>query len=123
MNLLVVAVAGGLGAVCRHLTDRSVQRWSSLGLPAGLLAVNLLGSLLLGLLTGVGRVEHLSAELTLALGTGFCGGFTTFSTFSYEGMRLLEEGQWAAAARYVVVMVVAGLGLAAVGIALGEAWG
>lgn len=95
---LLVAVAGGLGAAARFHTDALVARMHRGRLPLGTLVINTVGSLLLGLLTGWVTFHSGAPEWASIAGTGFCGGFTTFSTASVEGWRLLRAGRpWAAA--------------------------
>src|SRR5215472_17023208 len=81
-----------LGAPARYLVDRAVQARHDSVFPWGTFAVNVAGSLVLGFLLGAQRHLGLSASAVLLLGTGFCGGLTTFSTFGYETLRLLEDG-------------------------------
>lgn len=84
MTLLVASLAGAFGAVCRYLLSGWAQEGSTSGLPVGTLTVNILGALTLGIVVGVGSPESC---LTLAV-AGFCGGFTTFSTWTVETIRL-----------------------------------
>ena len=109
MKILLVAVGSGLGGVLRYL----VPGWigAAKGFPWATLTVNVVGSLLIGLLSGLlARHGGSSAEAVRAFAVvGFCGGFTTFSTFSNETFRLIESNQWLSAAVYVGVSVVAGL--------------
>lgn len=110
-----VATLGGAGAVCRFLLDRTVTRRIGRPFPAGTLAVNLSGALLLGFLGGLVLPTHLA----LLVGTGFVGSYTTFSTWMLETQRLTEERRvWAAAAN-IAVSVVCGLAAAALGLWLG----
>jgi CrcB protein len=119
MNWLLVAVGAALGAPARYLTDRAVQRrWGS-GFPFGTLTVNLLGSLALGVLVGSADHGGASPDLLLLAGTGFCGAFTTYSTFSYETLRLAEDGRVGAATVNAVGAVLPGLAAAALGVAIG----
>ena len=82
-NLLLVALGGGLGSVCRYLVSRMVES----SFPWGTFAVNILGSLLIGLLVALVGKGIVSNEIKLLLVTGFCGGFTTFSTFANESAK------------------------------------
>ncbi|MEW9531637.1 fluoride efflux transporter CrcB [Microbispora sp. NPDC049125] len=91
---VLVFVGGAVGAPVRYLLDRLVQRWHDGAFPWGTLTVNLLGSFVLGLLSATDPAGVARA----LLGTGFCGALTTFSTFGYETVRLLEEGSARAAA-------------------------
>ncbi len=93
---LLVGLAGGLGAASRFLVDDNVTRWlartgrtgSGVSLPWATVAINVSGSLLLGLLTGLAAGHLLDADLVAVAGTGFCGGYTTFSTATVETLRL-----------------------------------
>jgi CrcB protein len=118
---LVVAAGGMVGAPARYLLDQLVTRRAASGLPWGTLAINLSGSLLLGILTGLTLAGHLPPAGKALLGTGFCGAYTTYSTFSLETVRLLENGRFRGAAGNVLVSVVAGLAAAAAGLAVGLA--
>ena len=89
MSLLLVALGAAVGAVSRWLTDRFVQSRHTSFFPWGTFTVNVLGSLVLGFLLGLDTAP----DLLLVLGTGFCGGFTTFSTFSFETVVLAGEGR------------------------------
>lgn len=88
-------------------------------MPWGTLGVNLVGSLLLGVVLGRSSAPGRGHEVALLMGTGFCGAFTTFSTFAVESVRLLEEGRGRYAMGYVLLSVVAGCLLAAAGWWLG----
>ncbi len=115
----VAAVLGcAVGAPARYLLDGFVQDHRSGDLPWGTLTVNVLGALVLGLVTGLGLHHGLGRLPTAAVGSGFCGAFTTFSTFSFETVRLGEAGDTVAAAKNVGVSVVLGLGAAALGLGL-----
>jgi fluoride exporter len=118
---LVVAAGGIVGAPSRYLLDQFVTGRTSSGLPWGTLAINLSGSLLLGFLTGLALAGHLPPTAKALLGTGFCGAYTTFSTFTFETVRLMENGRFLSAAGNVLVSVAVGLGAAAAGLALGLA--
>lgn len=121
LAFLLVAAGGFVGAPSRYLLDRAVTRRIESDFPWGTLLINVTGSLLLGFLTGLsvsGRLPDLPKAL---LGTGFCGAYTTFSTFSFETVRLIQDGQLAHAASNAVVSVAVGLGAAAAGFAAGLA--
>ncbi|HEX9777926.1 MAG TPA: fluoride efflux transporter CrcB [Geopsychrobacteraceae bacterium] len=104
MQLLYIGIFGGLGCVARFLVSGWTYALFGRGLPYGTLAVNVIGSFLLGLLIVFGlRSTLLSPELRIGLTVGLMGGFTTFSTFSYETARLLEEGSlWQAGANVIL---------------------
>ena len=119
MTVLLVALGAAVGAPLRYLVDRAVQSRHESAFPWGTLTVNVGGSLLLGFLTGLPAGHAVSA----LLGTGFCGALTTYSTFSYETVRLAQEGRHRTAVANVVVSVCAGLGAAYLGILLATAIG
>jgi CrcB protein len=109
VTAVLVFVGAMAGAPLRYLTDRAVQSRHSTVFPWGTLTVNVAGCLILGGLTGAG-----SAVSALA-GTGFCGALTTYSTFSYEVFRLVEEKDYFYATAYVAISIVAGAGAALLG--------
>jgi CrcB protein len=117
---LLVGVGGFVGAPSRYLVDRAVNHRIESDLPLGTFLVNISGSFVLGLLTGLSLSNHLSPLAKALLGTGFCGAYTTFSTFSYETLRLLEVGQVLEAALNAFVSVVVGLLGAVAGFAIGS---
>lgn len=119
MTVLLVALGAAVGAPLRYLVDRAVQSRHESALPWGTLAVNVGGSLLLGFLTGLPAGHAVSA----LLGTGFCGALTTYSTFSYETLRLALDGRHRQAVANVVVSIFAGLGAAYLGVLLATAIG
>ncbi|MFD4786264.1 fluoride efflux transporter CrcB [Streptomyces sp. NPDC058459] len=121
MNWLLVIIGGAAGAPLRYLTDRAVQKRHDAVFPWGTFTVNVLGCLVLGLLTGAATAGAASPHVQLLIGTGLCGALTTYSTFSYETLRLTEDGARFLAAANVAASVVAGLGAAFVGTALAEA--
>lgn len=118
-TVLLVLVGGAVGAPARYLLDRAVQSRHDGEFPWGTLCVNVIGSLILGVLAGA-ATAHDSALWTL-VGTGFCGALTTFSTFGYETVRLLEDRARLLALVNVVGTVVAGLVAATLGFGLGHA--
>ncbi|GAA3118349.1 fluoride efflux transporter CrcB [Streptosporangium carneum] len=121
MNWLLVLLGGAVGAPVRYLTDRAVQARHDTVFPWGTFTVNVVGSLVLGALTGAVLAGAVGAEAQLLLGTGFCGALTTYSTFSYETLRLAEAGALFLAVANVAASVVAGLGAVFIGFALAEA--
>jgi fluoride exporter len=112
-----LAVAGALGAPIRYLLDGYVQDHTEHVFPLGTLTINVSGSFVLGLLVGLALYHAFPATPKTILGTGFCGAYTTFSTFTYETVRLAEERAFRAAfwntlASLVVPALAAGAGLA-----------
>ncbi|MER6936479.1 fluoride efflux transporter CrcB [Nocardioides sp. NPDC127514] len=102
MTALLVLVGGAIGAPARYLTDLYVRQWTGGDFPWGTMAVNAAGSLVLGLLAGAAASGVLPGWVLTLAGTGFCGALTTFSTFSYETVRLAENGRWRSAALNVL---------------------
>jgi len=124
VNLLLVVTGAAIGAPLRYLSDRAIQTRHDSVFPWGTFAVNVLGSLILGLITGAVTAGAASPQVQLALGTGLCGALTTYSTFSYETLRLLEGDARFLAAANVVVSIVAGLCAAFLGVGISQAiWG
>ena len=121
MTILLVIVGAMIGAPLRYLTDRAVQSRHDSPFPWGTLAVNVAGSFILGLLVAGAAVEGLSPRVVALAGTGFCGALTTYSTFSYETVRLAQDGTRFYAVTNVVASVVAGLGAAFCGVAVAQA--
>jgi CrcB protein len=123
LQVFYLGLFGAFGCVTRYLVSGWVYNVFGRTLPYGTLAVNILGSFLLGLLTeGSMRSTLLSPELRVGLTVGFMGGFTTFSTFSYETVRLLEDGSFIAAATNILLNVVVCVLMAACGISLARQW-
>jgi fluoride exporter len=116
--VLGVAVAGAAGAPTRYLVDRAVQRHNRSELPAGTLFINVTGSFVLGLLVGLVTYHAFPKTDEIVLGTGFCGAYTTFSTFTFETVRLVERQAPRMALTYAVASIVASLLAAAAGLAL-----
>lgn len=112
---VLIALAGGLGALARFQTDAFVARLHNLRMPLGTLTVNTLGSGLLGLITGWIAFRSGAPDWAAVLGTGFMGGFTTFSTACVEGVRLVRAGRPAAAIVHTGGGLVLGLVAAALG--------
>jgi len=109
MTALLVIAGAALGAPLRYLTDLFVQSRHDGLMPWGTLAVNVSGSLLLGVVAGFVDATG-GHDWALALvGTGFCGALTTFSTFSFETLRLIEENAFVHATTNVVLSVVGGV--------------
>lgn len=114
---LAVALAGGIGAACRMVLDGAIKSWTRVPYPLGTTVINVSGSFVLGFVTAVG------ADLgpwAVVLGTGLLGGYTTFSTASYETVRLAQEGRLRAAAFNGFGMLVVALAAAALGLWLGQ---
>lgn len=121
MSWLLVIIGAVVGAPARYLTDRAVQRRHDTVFPWGTFTVNVIGCLILGLVTGAVAAGAASSHVQLLLGTGLCGALTTYSTFSYETLRLAEDGARFFAVANVLGSVAAGLGAVLTGTALAHA--
>jgi len=123
MNRLVLvvyaALGGAIGTAARYLLTLFIQPRIGSGFPVATLVINVTGSILLGFLMRY-SLESVTAspEVRLLLTTGFCGGYTTFSTFSYETARLIEDGEWQRGATYIAASVVLSLAGTFIGFAL-----
>jgi CrcB protein len=116
--MLMVAVGGGVGSALRYGLTRRIGV-DETGFPAATFAVNVVGSLVLGVLIGM-LAARVSADIRAGLFVGLLGGFTTYSTFSFESVALVREGTPGIAVTYVVASIVVGLSLAWVGLVIGE---
>jgi fluoride exporter len=119
MSFLFVALGAAVGAPLRYLVDRAVQARHDSLFPWGTFVVNMAGSLILGFLVGGATAAH--GVLMALLGTGLCGALTTYSTFGFETVRLIEDGAVFYSLLNVAASVIAGLGAAFVGAAVAEA--
>jgi CrcB protein len=119
--VVAVALTAFAGAVSRYLVDLAVQHRSESVFPLGTLVVNVTGSLALGFLVGLGLHHGLAATPRTLVGIGFLGAYTTFSTFSYETVRLLEDGAHREALLNTATSLALGLAGAAAGLALAGA--
>lgn len=117
-NLLIVGFGSFLGGGARYLISVAMGNLSK-GFPWGTLMVNLAGCFLIGLVSGIfGRTSEEGSSLALLCTIGFCGGFTTFSTFSKEALSMLQTESYWSLASYIGISVMAGVALTAVGYAL-----
>jgi CrcB protein len=114
---VLVGLAAGVRAVARHVTDLVVQAQHDSVFPVGTFTINFIGSLLLGLITGLGLHHGLSTGpvVVVVLSAGFCGGCTTWSTFGYETVALAESGALLEAVGNIAASLAAGLAAAAAG--------
>ncbi len=122
MRLILICCGGAVGTGARYLLGGLVSRWLGADFPYGTLVINVLGSFLIGIIQQVGLSSLMIPDtLRLVLSIGVMGGFTTYSSFSYETMKLIETGSWLGATLNVVLTTVLCVGGCAVGLALGRA--
>jgi CrcB protein len=115
---LGIALAAGLGAVCRYVLDQVVQHRTAGEFPYGTFVINIAGSLLLGMVLGLSAHHGLAPQATVVIGTGFAGGFTTLSTWAWETLALAEIGDLPAATLNIAGSFTVGLLAAAAGFGL-----
>lgn len=114
-----IAFGSALGGAARYSLGGAIQRWAPGEFPLGTLAVNVIGSLLLGFIVRYAlETPAVSAEVRAFLTIGLCGGFTTFSTFSYESAILLERGEWSRLVAYAGLSLLLTLAAVLLGAAL-----
>ena len=113
-----IGAAGAAGAVARYVLDALISDRATRSFPWGTFVINMTGSFLLGLLTGAALYHGFPATPKIILGTGFCGAYTTFSTWTFESIRLVEEGSTAEAFLNAGLSLVIGLCAAGAGLAL-----
>lgn len=108
-SILMVGIGGFAGSILRYLVSRFFTISSQTVFPLGTFTVNLLGSFLIGIIIAFSLSESISHQMRLLLATGFCGGFTTFSSFSYEFFSLLQNGHTGYAFLYASASFLLGL--------------
>lgn len=107
-QLVLVFIGGGFGSVLRFIIGKFLNTTEN-GIPYGTFAANIIGSLLIGIILGMAaKNDTISSNQTLLLATGFCGGFTTFSTFAYENHVFLKSGDFTSFAIYTIASFVIG---------------
>ncbi len=120
-ELLLVGFGGFIGSIARFLVSKLNVSWQVLAIPMGTLTVNVLGSLLIGIIVGLSAKSNLiSNELRLLLIVGFCGGFTTFSSFSNENLLLMQNGQFFTVILYTILSITLGFLAVYLGYILGS---
>lgn len=118
MIILLIAVGGAIGALARYgVSTWAFNQWGA-AFPFGTFIINVAGSVLLGMIMQLAEGAAITAETRALLAVGFCGAFTTFSTFSYETVRLMQEGEWLYVAANIVGSVVVSLAGVFVGFAV-----
>jgi CrcB protein len=116
INIMLVALGGGAGSICRYLLTLIAARFAAGPFPFATLAANIAGSLLIGILAGMSvRFAWPGPQLRLLLMSGFCGGFTTFSAFSLEIVHLAQQNRWGIIAAYALGSIILGIAAAMLG--------
>ena len=122
-RLALISLGGALGTAARYLLSVWLLRTLGPAFPYGTLAVNVIGSLLLGVIMQAGGdTSPLSPTTRLVLGTGVMGGFTTYSAFNYETLQYVQQGAWATAGLYVATTLLVCLGAGALGVLAARVW-
>jgi fluoride exporter len=119
-NMLLVGGGGFLGSIARYITSRSIDDKLNSVFPYGTLTVNIAGSLIIGVLYGWLSRKGEGESIRLLLGTGFCGGFTTYSAFAFENVNLWQQKMPAPSIMYIIVTLVIGFLAVAGGISIGK---
>lgn len=117
---IALSLAGGVGAVLRLVLDGAIKARTRTAFPLGTLLINVSGSFVLGVVTQLALGGILDDAWRLVIGTGLCGGFTTFSTASFEAVRLVQQRRYVLASVNAVGMLVAAVGAGLLGILLGR---
>ena len=116
-NLILIGTGSCIGGICRYLSQQFVQEYYPSSFPFGTFSVNAVGCFIIGIIYALAdRGNLLSPEMRLLLATGFCGGFTTFSSFAYENIKLLQDGEFFYAGLYILLSIVIGLATVYLGI-------
>ncbi len=112
-------MGGCIGSICRYLSQQFVQNHYPSSIPLGTMLVNISGCFIIGIIYALSdRGNLLSPELRIFLATGFCGGFTTFSSFAYENVTMVLDGEFFYTAVYLLISIIIGFGAAHAGILL-----
>lgn len=120
-TILAVFIGGGLGSVARYLIQAGLhERIHPYNFPWSTFIVNVIGSFLIGIFYTVSARFNLSMEVRLMLTTGLCGGFTTFSTFCYDGFEMIQTGHYVAFICYTLLSIILGISSVFGGIAAGR---
>ncbi|MEO5974787.1 MAG: fluoride efflux transporter CrcB [Ilumatobacteraceae bacterium] len=116
--IAIIAICGAVGAVARYEFDKFIQDRAHSAVPVGILVINVIGSLILGVFIGLHLQHGLSKSIELAVGTGFCGGFTTFSSLMYDGTQLAQAGAYRQAVEILSLNMILGGIAATIGLAV-----
>ena len=106
--LIYVIIGSSVGGAARFLSQEFVQKNFPSFIPLGTLSVNIIGSFIIGIIYALAERSKISPEVRILIATGFCGGFTTFSSFAFENVKLMQDGEFFNVALYVVLSLVIG---------------
>ncbi|MFI5155188.1 MAG: fluoride efflux transporter CrcB [Chitinophagales bacterium] len=110
-NILLVGLGGGIGSIARYVCQKYIHEWHPHPFPMGTFFVNILGCFLIGLFYSISEKGNImTPEWRILLTTGLCGGFTTFSTFSFENIQLLKAGDFSYFILYIAGSILLGIG-------------
>lgn len=123
LAFLMVGIGGGLGAMCRHFSALMINRFWQNSFPLATFSINILGSFLIGILSAW-LLPKIGSNMLLKylLITGFCGGYTTFSTFSIENLQLLQDGKFFTLLLYISSSIILGIAFALFGLLIGRSF-
>ena len=108
-NLILIGAGSFIGGVCRFLCQQLVQKYFPSSIPLGTLSVNIIGCFMIGIIYGLStKGNFLTPELRLFAATGFCGGYTTFSSFAYENIILMQNDQFFETGLYILLSMLIG---------------
>ncbi|MEO8363713.1 MAG: CrcB family protein [Ilumatobacteraceae bacterium] len=119
--IAIIAICGAIGSIARYELDQFITDRTRSEMPIGILVINVSGSLILGVFVGLQLRHGLSNNIELAVGTGFCGGFTTFSSLMYGGVQLAQSGANRKAIGILSLNMIVGGIAAAIGLAVSGA--
>ena len=106
--LIYVIVGSSIGGAARYLSQEFVQKNFPSFIPLSTLSVNIVGSFIIGIIYALAERSKISAEVRILIATGFCGGFTTFSSFAFENVKLLQDGEFFNTGLYILLSLVIG---------------
>ncbi len=114
--LIYVIIGSSIGGAARYLSQEFVQKNFPSYIPLSTLSVNVIGSFIIGIIYALAEKSKISAEVRILIASGFCGGFTTFSSFAFENIKLLQDGEYFNTALYVLLSLIIGFAAVYLGI-------
>lgn len=106
--VIYVIIGSSIGGAARYLSQEFVQKNFPSFIPLSTLSVNIVGSFIIGIIYALAERSKISAEVRILIATGFCGGFTTFSSFAFENVKLMQDGEFFNTALYIILSIVIG---------------